>query len=159
MNSRALASIALGAAVLLGTTGCSMISTQATKIPYSAAEGINIPDASGPVLIRNAYLVVDEDGNATLVGDFINNTADNQTVSIQVEGLQTVQKLRVEANSVVSLGHDENESVVVENLPMKAGSYAPVYFASGGEQGVRTDIPVLDATLPFLEQYLPTTAP
>ena len=36
MKPRLIASLAIGALVVLGTTGCSMISTQATTITYSA---------------------------------------------------------------------------------------------------------------------------
>ncbi len=41
MNSRRLASVALAAAVVFATAGCSMISPQATTIDYSPAEGVN----------------------------------------------------------------------------------------------------------------------
>ena len=50
MNSRSAASIAprlvavvaLGSALALGTTGCTFITHQATTIPYSASDGVNI---------------------------------------------------------------------------------------------------------------------
>jgi ABC-type uncharacterized transport system auxiliary subunit len=42
VNTRRLASVALAAAVVLSTAGCSMISPQATTISYSAADGVNI---------------------------------------------------------------------------------------------------------------------
>ncbi len=61
MKSRLIASLAVGALVLLGTTGCAMLSTQATTIPYSPSDGVNIPD-SGPLQVRNALIVSDEEG-------------------------------------------------------------------------------------------------
>ena len=60
MKSRALASIALGAAVILGTAGCSMISPQATTIHYAAAEGVNVPASAGPITARNVFFVIGE---------------------------------------------------------------------------------------------------
>ena len=51
--------------VVLGTTGCSMISPQATTIPYSAADGVNVP-ASGPLKVRNALFVANEDGTTAI---------------------------------------------------------------------------------------------
>ena len=41
-TSRLMASVALGAAVLLGTAGCAMLATQATTLPYSPADGVNV---------------------------------------------------------------------------------------------------------------------
>ena len=61
MNLRRLAPVALAAVVLLGTTGCGLVSTQATTIPYSASDGVNIPP-SGPLTVRNALLVTDKSG-------------------------------------------------------------------------------------------------
>ena len=43
MNSRSLASLALGGLLLLGTTGCAAITHQATTIQYSPADGVNVP--------------------------------------------------------------------------------------------------------------------
>ena len=62
MKPRLIASLAIGALVVLGTTGCSMISTQATTITYSAAEGVNVHGA-GPLEVRNALIVANEDGS------------------------------------------------------------------------------------------------
>jgi len=53
VKSRLIASVALGALVVLGTSGCAMLSTQATTIPYSPADGVNIPD-SGPLQVRTS---------------------------------------------------------------------------------------------------------
>ncbi len=39
MKTRLIASIALGAAVVLGTTGCNILAPQATTIDYSASDG------------------------------------------------------------------------------------------------------------------------
>ena len=66
-KSRLIASIAIGAAVVLGTTGCSMISTQATTISYSAAEGVHI-HGEGPLAVRNAFIVATADGSE---GNFV----------------------------------------------------------------------------------------
>ena len=42
MKSRLIASLALGALVVFGTTGCAMLSTQATTLEYSPADGVNV---------------------------------------------------------------------------------------------------------------------
>ena len=67
MKSRLFASLAVGAAVVLGTTGCNLVAPQATTIDYSASDGVNVPE-SGPLQVRNALIVADEEGT---VGNFV----------------------------------------------------------------------------------------
>ena len=56
----------------LGTSGCAMLSTQATMIPYSPSDGVNIPD-SGPLQVRNVLVVSDEEGvDGNLVAAIVN---------------------------------------------------------------------------------------
>ena len=79
-----MASVALGAVALLGTTGCAMLSTQATTLPYSPADGVNVPD-SGPLLVRNALLVTDEEGeDANFLAAIVNPTDESQTLHARV---------------------------------------------------------------------------
>ncbi len=160
MTSRAFASIALGAAVILGATGCSMISPQATTIPYSAAEGINIDDASGPVKVRNLFIVADEKGeNGNLIGNLVNPTSEDHTVSIQIgEGSDTLSvEVDVDANSTVVLGGTgENgaDPVLLEGLNADLGATVVSNITSGGDT-VMTHLPVLDEKLHFLEGLAP----
>jgi len=55
VKSRRLASLALVAAVLVGTSGCALISPQATLIPYAPADGVSAH--TGDVAVRNALIV------------------------------------------------------------------------------------------------------
>ena len=83
MKSRLIASLALGALVVLGTSGCAMLSTQATTIPYSPSDGVNIPD-SGPLQVRNVLIVADEEGiDGNLVAAIVNQTDEPQTLEIE----------------------------------------------------------------------------
>ncbi len=157
MNSRLIASIAIGAAVLLGTTGCSMLSTQATAIPYSAAEGVNVP-ASGPLEVRNAFIVANEDGSAgNLVAAIVNPTDQPQTLRLEFgESPDTVTaSVRVPANSVLSLGGDEDEPLLLEGIEMLPGTDVPGFFESGDETGALVSVPILDGALPYLESLVP----
>lgn len=161
MTSRALASIALGAAVILGATGCNMISPQATTIPYSAAEGINIDDASGPVKVRNLFIVADESGeNGNLIGNFINNTNEDHTVSIQIgEGSDAISvEVDVDANSTVALGgagDNGEDPVLLEGLNAPLGSTVVSNITSGGET-VMTHLTVLEGKMSYLEDFAPS---
>ncbi len=161
MTSRALASIALGAAVILGATGCNMISPQATTIPYSAAEGINIDDASGPVLVRNLFIVADETGeNGNLVGNFINDTNEDHTVSIQVgEGSDAISvEVDVDANSSVALGgsgDNGEDPILLEGLNADLGATVVSNITSGGDT-VMTHLMVLEGKLSYLKDLAPS---
>ncbi|WP_040166233.1 hypothetical protein [Microbacterium gorillae] len=157
MKSRALASIALGAAIMLGATGCSMISPQATTLHYSAAEGINVPDSSGPVQIRNAFFVVGEDDTANLVAAFINPTDKDATVTVAIEDHATPLTVKVPAGQTVSYGVDQE--LTVEGFTVPIGSTATVAFTSGDGESATEEVPVLDGSLDYLKGAVPTPTP
>ena len=124
MNLRRLiAPIAVGAALVLGTTGCSMISPQATTIEYSAAEGVNVY-ASGPLDVRNVFIVANEDGSAgNLVAAIVNQTDESHTLRIELGEGDSSQSFTqtVPARSTVSLGADGEEPILVDGaLPYLA---------------------------------------
>ncbi|GAA3213575.1 DNA modification methylase [Microbacterium terregens] len=157
MKSRLIASLALGALVVLGTSGCAMISTQATTIQYSPSDGVNIPD-SGPLQVRNVLIVADDDGNdGNLIAAIVNTTSDSQTLRIEFgEGsAKTTESIRVPANSTVSLGTDETEPVLLEGIDTKPGAVLPMYFQSGDGEGILFDVPVLDGSLDYYGDLLP----
>ncbi len=108
---RLIAVLAIGAAVALGTTGCSMISSYATTIPYSAAEGVNVHGA-GPLEVRNAFIVATADGpKGNFVAAIINQTDKSETLHMEFgEGSSAIEKtIKVPANSVVSLGTEDTD--------------------------------------------------
>lgn len=157
MNSRFIASIAVCAAVLLGTTGCSLLATQATSIPYSAAEGVNVPD-SGPLEVRNAFIVANEDGSAgNFVAAIVNPTDEPQTLRVEFgePGDTVTATVRVPARGVVSLGTEETEPLLLEGVEMLPGTDIPGYFQSGDGDGTLLAVPVLDGALPYLESLVP----
>ncbi|WP_127476225.1 DNA modification methylase [Microbacterium sulfonylureivorans] len=157
MNSRLIASIAVGAALALGTTGCAMISPQATTIEYSAAEGVNVYDA-GPLDVRNAFIVANEDGSeGNFVAAIVNQTDESHTLRIELgEGSSTIPlTVRVPANTTISLGADGEDPILVQNLDTPAGADIPGYFQSGDGDGTLTSVPVLDGELPYLAPLVP----
>ena len=157
MKSRLIASLALGALVVLGTSSCAMLSTQATTIPYSPADGVNIPDA-GPLQVRNVLIVSDESGtDGNLVAAIVNQTGDSQTLRIEYgEGsAKTDETIRVPANSVVSLGDGETEPLLLEGIDTMPGANLPMYFQSGDGDGILFDVPVLDGALDYLADLAP----
>ena len=157
MKSRLIASLAVGALVVLGTSGCAMLSTQATTIPYSPADGVNIPD-SGPLQVRNVLIVADEDGtDGNLVAAIVNDTLDSHTLRIEFgEGSsKTTEEIRVPANTVLSLGTEETEPLLLEGIDTKPGADLPMYFQSGESEGTLFTVPVLDGSLDYLADLAP----
>lgn len=158
MKSRLAASIALSALVVVGTAGCAAITPQATTIEYSASDGANVPK-SGPIEVRNAFLVADEKGDlGNLVAGLVNTTSDAQTIHISI-GDGPDQSVRVPGGKVVSLGGDDADPLRFEGLDAKAGTTVKVYFQSGDAEGITYAIPVLDGTLPYYSHLVPTAAP
>ena len=157
MKPRLIASIVIGGALVLGTTGCSMISPQATTIEYSAAEGVNVP-ISGPLEVRNAYIVATEDGSlGNLVAAVVNRTDESHTLNIEVgDGSGATQlELRVQARTTISLGADE-EPLLIEGLDTPPGADIPGYFQSGDAEGTLVSLQVFDGTLDYLADLVPT---
>ncbi len=153
MNTRRLAPVALAVAVLLGTTGCSMISPQATTIEYAAADGVNIP-ASGPLKVRNALFVADESGvAANFLAAVVNDTDKTEKLTVSIDG--TTKTVRVPAHSYVSLGFHDVEPILFPALNAKPGTDVDVSFQSGDGESVVYSVPVLDGKLAYLADFVP----
>jgi hypothetical protein len=157
VKSRLFASLAIGAALVLTTTGCSMVSPQATTLEYSAAEGTNVYGA-GPVAVRNAQIVATEDGSeGNFVAALVNDTDESQTLNIEFGGEESdiTLTVRVPANTTLSLGADGEDPILVEDLDTLPGADIDGYFQSGDAEGVLVSVPVLDGTLDYLAPLAP----
>lgn len=159
MKSRLIASVALAAVVVLGTSGCAMLSTQATTIPYSPGDGVNIPD-SGPLQVRNVLIVSEGENEAgNLIAAIVNSTDESHTLSIEIgEGSAAeTATVRVPAQSTVSLGAPDGETppLPLEAIDALPGSTVPVYFQSGDGEGILYQVPILDGALDYYSELLP----
>ena len=106
MKTRLIASLAVGAAVVLGTTGCNILAPQATTIDYSASDGVNVPADSGPLHIRNALIVANEDGTTgNFVAAVVNDTAQQLTLRIEVGEGSSMVRSAVNVPANLSLIH------------------------------------------------------
>lgn len=159
MKSRLIASIVVGAAVVFGTTGCNLIAPQATTIDYSASDGVNVP-SSGPLEVRNALIVANEEGTeGNFVAAIVNATDSQETLRIEVgEGSSAVRaSVNVPANRTLSLGDLANdvEPLLLEGIDAAPGSTVAVYFQSGDSEGALIEVPVLDGALDYLSDLEP----
>ncbi|WP_417510976.1 DNA modification methylase [Microbacterium sp.] len=155
MKSRLVASAALSALVLLGTTGCTFLTPQATSIdPYNVSDGVNVPDSEGPLDIRNAMVIATEDGSTgNLIAAIVNTTDKAEVLTIEIEGLEPLT-VRVGAGDTVSLGAT-TDPLRIDDLDTMPGATVPMYFQSGDATGSVTEIPVLDGTLPEYADLVP----
>lgn len=156
MKSRLVAAAAISALVLLGTTGCTFITPQSTKIEYPASDGVNISDESGPIVVRNALIVANEDGSVgNFVAAFVNPTGEKATMTVTVEGGDPMV-VSVPAGGSISLGANEDPLRIVD-LDTMPGATVDVHFQSGDSAGVKAAIPVLDGTLPYYADLVPSS--
>jgi hypothetical protein len=154
VKSRLVASAALSALVLLGATGCTFISPQATTIEYAASDGINVSDADGPIDVRNVFVVATEDGSVgNLVGAIVNPTDEKATLTISFQGIDPFT-ITVPAGDSVSLGADA-EPLRIVDLDTIPGATVEIHFQSGDSTGVKAAVPVLDGTLSYYSDLVP----
>jgi hypothetical protein len=151
---RLVASAALSALVLLGATGCTFISPQATKIEYAASDGVNVSDADGPIDVRNVFVVATEDGSVgNLIGAIVNPTDERATLTITLPGSDTFT-ITVPAGDSISLGADA-EPLRIVDLDTMPGATVEIHFQSGDSTGVKTAVPVLDGSLSYYADLVP----
>ena len=163
VKSRLFASLAVGAAVVLGTTGCNLVAPQATTIDYSASDGVNVPE-SGPLQVRNALIVADEEGTVgNFVAAIVNDTTKSQMLRLEVgEGSSAVRaSVNVAAGSTLSLGDLANDvaPLQLDGIDAVPGSTIPIFFQSGDAEGALIQVPVLDGALEYLRPLAPTPTP
>lgn len=154
MKLRLVASAALSALVLLGATGCTFISPQATKIEYAASDGVNVSDADGPIDVRNVFVVATEDGSVgNLIGAIVNPTDERATLTITLPGSDSFT-ITVPAGDSISLGADA-EPLRIVDLDTMPGATVEIHFQSGDSTGVKTAVPVLDGSLSYYADLVP----
>ncbi|MFS0895314.1 DNA modification methylase [Microbacterium sp. 179-I 3D3 NHS] len=154
MKSRLVASAAVSALVLLGATGCTFITPQSTEIEYAASDGVNISDADGPIDVRNAFIVATEDGSVgNFVAAIVNPTNERATLTIGLGGSDSFT-ITVPANDTMSLGANE-EPLRIVDLDTMPGATIEMHFQSGDSTGVKSEVPVLDGSLPYYADLVP----
>lgn len=158
MKSRLAASLVLSALVLTGATGCTFITHQASTIAYSPSDGVNIDDTAGPLQVRNALIVATDDGSqGSFVAVVVNPTTQHASLTVEIEGLAPLT-VNVPAGQTVSLGGTD-EPLLIDPLGLDAGATVTTYFQSGDANGATAEVPVLDGTLSYYEDLLPSAIP
>lgn len=164
MKSRLIASVAVCAAVVLGATGCTMITPQTTQsyFPYSPVGGINVPSTAGATLqVRSALIVADKSGKTgNLLAAVVNATDQEHKLTVQVGdgSSRSTHSITVPAHSVSSLGANV-DPLRIDDLNVQPGATAQVYFQSGDGDGALVHVPVLDGADRELRDFVPHATP
>lgn len=145
--ARAAASVVLAGALLVGTTGCTFISTQATLIHYDPSDGVGTD--VGDVQARNVLALINEDGRAiSLLVTLVNSGTRTANVTLQYKsGGEKVDTLKsVNPGEVKTYGTTPDDTqIIVLNPGVKAGGLFPVYIQYGKNEGKELLVPVLSA--------------
>lgn len=156
MNRAQRAKLALTAAALgvgLLASGCSASNSQQTTAQYQQSDGINAD--LGPLELRNMLIVSNgEDQPGRVIGAIYNSSSQDVTLKLNgAEGSQT--EVPVKANDYTLL-NDTTDEAILSTTGGIPGSLVDVKISENGTNVSNTvKVPVLDATLPEYEAYLP----
>ena len=156
MKSRVAASIALAAALLMGTTGCTFWANIATQDDYDPSDGVGAE--VGELAIRNALLIGETGDELNLVMTVASSADVDRRLTVQWEadGERETEAVVVAAGDRTRVGGPEDETqIVIAGSGAAIGGLVPVFFAYNGAEGVEVLVPVLDGSLPEYELYIP----
>jgi hypothetical protein len=140
----------LAAVALLGATGCSFVSPQATTFEYAPSDGIEAQVGDAELL--NLLLVSKAPSSAgRFLGSVFNDSPDPLEVVITIEGAST--RVTVPAGGRLELGEPANEHVIPDTGSFPGGLAEATIQA--GEVSLDEQIPVLDGTLEAYRPYVP----
>jgi hypothetical protein len=155
VRTRAVASVAVAALVLLGTTACNFIAPQVTMKPYSPSDGTGT--TVGDVKVLNAIVLTEDGEQANLLASVVNDSTSRVQLKLQYEsGADKVDKrFTIGAGESQSIGTADGLDITLENIDAKPGDLFPVYLQYGNVEGKQLLVPVLDGTLAEYSEYLP----
>jgi len=138
-------------------SGCSYINPVQTHNFYQAADGTNANlEEAGQLMVgvRNAIVVVQDDGSAVLIGAVANYTTEE--VTVELEGLSEgtvvfAGRVAVPAESTVNLGVGEDaQQIQIGQIDVPAGAAMDLSITANG-QSTEITLPVTDTTLEYYE--------
>jgi hypothetical protein len=156
---RVLLSVLLTAGVLLGTSGCNLLTPQSTTKHYDASDGVS--GNVGDLQVRNAIVLSKNGTTGSLLVTVVNasDSAHSMTVQYTSTTGKVTQQLTLKPQSSTAIGATGGPVITLENISAPLGSLFPVYFQYGTETGIQLLAPVLDGTLAQYSTLLPTAAP
>jgi len=145
--------LALSAAVVLGTSGCSLSGDVASMQQYTPSDGSQID--IGHVKLRNFIYLTDGVNGGKLIGTFVNN--EKTEISFELEYIDgdlraKTQPIYIPAGETLGLGSSGDTEGFGVTLNAQPGTNVTLWVSIDGATGKELVVPVLDGTL---EQYAP----
>ena len=134
---------------IFALTGCSLSREVASLDPYAPSDGVQVD--TDELKARNVMFVVDDAGNAILIGSFINPGQGAVSATLETldsNGTVVMTEMTVEAGAKFDLGYNGTEGKYLY-LTETPGSMHPVYMRVTGDP-TRMLVPILDGAL---EEY------
>jgi len=156
----AAAAILSAALVVVGLTGCTFMTPQATVDQYDPSDGINV--TVGELQVRNALLLSADGTTASLLVSIDNPTRYGVQVNVQYENADSVKvddSLYVNANSVANFGGADDKRLTLTGIDAEPGSLFPVFLQYDDVTGKQLWVPVLDGSMKEYADLVPTAAP
>jgi hypothetical protein len=159
VKARIAASVALAAALVLSTAGCSFFATQATLKVYDPSDGVGV--TLGNVSVRNALLLTDDGQEASFLVNLVNSGQKTVNVKIQYTNSDgpVTSTYRLTAGEAETFGKKNTKKIVFQDIDTKAGALFPVYVTYGGRTGKELMVPILDGTQAEYAGLLPAPTP
>ena len=149
LRNRKLVTLAATLITLFALTGCSLNSEVESLRPYAPSDGVQADVDS--LKSRNVMFIRNDNGQAVLIGSFINSSQNELMASIETldaNGDSVKFDFSIEPGGKYDLGYNGNPGVTLE-IDDIAGSMRNVFLTAEGDPFGKL-VPVLDGTL---EEY------
>ncbi len=154
LKAKKLIALFAAVAVAVSLAGCSLSREVASLDPYAPSDGVQLD--AGDLKLRNLLFVVDEDGNAVLIGSLVNGSDSEISGSLETmdsNGEVVVTEFSVAAGTKYDLGYNgtEGKELFLTEMP---GSLHPVYVRTAGSDPVELPAPVMDGSLAEYRDFI-----
>ena len=149
MKAKKFIALIAAIATVFALAGCSLSREVASLDPYAPSDGVQVDTEA--LKARNVMFVVDEVGNAVLIGSFINPGQGAVSATLETmdsNGTVIMTEMTIEAGAKFDLGYNGTEGKYLY-LTETPGSMHPVYMRVTGDP-TRMLVPILDGAL---EEY------
>lgn len=149
MKAKKITALVAAIVTIFALTGCSLSREVASLDPYAPSDGVQVDTEE--LKARNLMFVVDDAGNAVLIGSFINPGSSAVSATLETldsNGTVVMTQMTVEAGAKFDLGYNGTDGKFLY-LTETPGSMHPVYMRVTGDP-TRMLVPILDGAL---EEY------
>ncbi len=159
MKARRTASILLAGALLLGAAGCTLIAPNGTLVHYEPSDGT--AGHVGDVKLRNVIGLSEDGVDVSLLLTAINSGASTPLdfQFVDASGEKVTVSTEVDAKSSLSIGADDETTVVLRDVKTLVGGLLTVYVRASGADWIELQVPILDGTTEAYSTLLPTPLP